>query len=84
MVAQIANVAYTAGQILAFAFLGSLMLCKRPDVSWRAFFFAGPMVLVRPKEFLRERVSRIPPILFLSTMSLLVVEWIAHWYAFNM
>lgn len=69
--------------ILALAFLVSLFVYKRTDVSWFRFLIAGPMTVLSPSRYLRPERAMIPPLLFVLTMLLFAVVWFASWFIEN-
>ena len=77
------GVTFLIAVILWLAFLVSLFVYKRGDVSWLRFFIAGPMTVFSPSRYLRADKFRVPPILFCIAILMSVVAWFASWLADN-
>jgi len=77
------GVTFFIAVILWIAFLISLFVYKRGDVSWPRFLMAGPLTVLSPSRYLRADKMRVPPILFCLAMLMSVAAWFASWVADN-
>ena len=64
---------------LAIAGIVYVYRYRRPDRSWRQLFAAGPMLYLRPAEYVRPGYARIPRTLFLLSLLLFITVWVASW-----
>lgn len=69
---------------IALALPVSAFLLKRPDVSCRKLLLAGPIVvLLRPREYFRVGVHKVPVLLFCAGMLCAAALWVASWVRDN-